>query len=180
MDATASELVRRIRRFSGLSQRELAAAAGTSGPTIAAYESGVKEPRISTIERLAAAAGCRLHASILRVDRGERARARARRRDLAMASAIAQRVQSDWPRAAAIAKENLERMRAVTGTNRSAVALDEWEAIVERGAAAAVDAITRDDDHHADLRQMHPFADVLDDDERRLVLAALRAHEANA
>src|SRR5258705_312079 len=56
-DRGAGELVRELRRLSRLSQRELGERAGTSGPTIAAYESGTKEPRISTLDRLAACVG---------------------------------------------------------------------------------------------------------------------------
>lgn len=41
----------------GLSQRALAARAGNSGATVAAYETGTKDPRTSTWLRLLAAAG---------------------------------------------------------------------------------------------------------------------------
>jgi len=44
----------------GLSQRALAAAAGTSQPAIARYESGRGEPRADTLARLLAACGAEL------------------------------------------------------------------------------------------------------------------------
>ena len=44
----------------GLSQRGLAASAGTSQPAIARYESGRAEPRADTLERILAACGQRL------------------------------------------------------------------------------------------------------------------------
>lgn len=50
------ELLKRMRRAAGLSQEELAERAGTSQPTLAAYEAGRGEPRLATLERLAAAA----------------------------------------------------------------------------------------------------------------------------
>ncbi|MDT4922786.1 MAG: hypothetical protein QOG01_499 [Pseudonocardiales bacterium] len=50
-------LVARLRRASGLSQGELARRAGTSRPTLSAYEHGRKSPSLDTVERLAAAAG---------------------------------------------------------------------------------------------------------------------------
>ena len=58
MDAAAT--LRTARRESGLSQAELARRAGTSQATISAYESGSKEPALSTLERLLAATGHRL------------------------------------------------------------------------------------------------------------------------
>jgi transcriptional regulator with XRE-family HTH domain len=61
---TATELVATVRRRSGLGVRELARRAGTSHATVLAYERGAKEPRLDTLERLAAAAGFRLHVSL--------------------------------------------------------------------------------------------------------------------
>ena len=58
MDAAAT--LRSARRKSGLSQTELARRAGTSQATISAYESGNKEPALSTLERLLAGTGHRL------------------------------------------------------------------------------------------------------------------------
>lgn len=52
-----SQLIRTARTRAGLSQRDLAAAAGTSQPAIARYESGRGEPRADTLERLLAACG---------------------------------------------------------------------------------------------------------------------------
>lgn len=52
--------LRAARRRSGLSQRELAARAGTSQATIAAYERGRKLPTIEVYDRLLAATGERL------------------------------------------------------------------------------------------------------------------------
>lgn len=51
------ELLRRARRAAGLSQRDLARSAGTSGATVAAYESGAKDPRARTLTRLLEATG---------------------------------------------------------------------------------------------------------------------------
>ncbi len=49
--------IRAARLQAGLSQNELARRAGTSQATVSAYESGAKEPGISTMERLLAATG---------------------------------------------------------------------------------------------------------------------------
>jgi transcriptional regulator with XRE-family HTH domain len=48
------------RRRAGLSQADLAARAGTSRPTLSAYEHGRKAPTVETLERVMWAAGARL------------------------------------------------------------------------------------------------------------------------
>ena len=54
-EATVGEELRRLRRESALSQRELAARTGVPQPNIAAYESGRRQPSSETLERLGAA-----------------------------------------------------------------------------------------------------------------------------
>lgn len=58
MDAAVALL--EARRRAGLTQAELARRAGTSQPTISAYESGRKQPSVDTFSRLLAATGSRL------------------------------------------------------------------------------------------------------------------------
>lgn len=171
----AGELVRELRRLSGLSQRELAERAGTSGPTIAAYESGTKEPRISTLDRLAGCAGHQLVAEVRPSDEGARKRDRRRRRSLALAAATADRVGDDWSAAARLALSNLDRMRHVVGENRSNRLLDEWQDILTQGPDAVRRALLDTSARGDDRRQMQPFAGLLTDDERRLVIAATNA-----
>ena len=56
-------LLRQARLAAGLSQRALAARAGTSQPAIARYERGVATPSWETLQRLTAACGRRLRLS---------------------------------------------------------------------------------------------------------------------
>lgn len=56
----ASILIRQARHRAGLTQAELARAAGTSQPTLAAYESGAKSPTVRTLERIVRASGSSL------------------------------------------------------------------------------------------------------------------------
>ena len=56
----AGSLLRKVRMASGLSQEEMARRAGTSRPTLSAYEHGRKSPSADTLERLVAAAGFEL------------------------------------------------------------------------------------------------------------------------
>lgn len=53
-------LLARVRRAAGLSQDELARRAGTSRPTLSAYEHGRKSPSLDTVQRLLEAAGYEL------------------------------------------------------------------------------------------------------------------------
>jgi transcriptional regulator with XRE-family HTH domain len=50
-------MIRVTRRKAGLTQRQLAAAAGVPQPTVARIESGTVSPRADTLARLLAAAG---------------------------------------------------------------------------------------------------------------------------
>ena len=59
----SARLIKEARATAGLTQAELARRAGTSQPTIAAYESGDKIPNSATLERLLGAAGTNLTAS---------------------------------------------------------------------------------------------------------------------
>jgi predicted nucleotidyltransferase/DNA-binding XRE family transcriptional regulator len=59
----AARLIKEARLAAGFTQAELAARAGTSQPTIAAYEAGDKVPNVSTLERILAATGTTLTAS---------------------------------------------------------------------------------------------------------------------
>jgi transcriptional regulator with XRE-family HTH domain len=60
----ASALVTRARIRAGMSQRELAEAAGVAQSTIARIESGVADPAFSTIERILAAVGLEMRIRI--------------------------------------------------------------------------------------------------------------------
>jgi predicted nucleotidyltransferase len=55
----AAELIRRARLDIGMSQADLARAAGMQQPTISAYESGRKQPRAESLERVLRAARLR-------------------------------------------------------------------------------------------------------------------------
>lgn len=57
---TAAELISVARDRARLTQDELAKLAGTSRPTVSAYESGAKDPRADTLDRILEATGHRL------------------------------------------------------------------------------------------------------------------------
>lgn len=55
-----STILRRCRRHAGLTLRALAGRAGTSHPTLSAYEARRKSPNTDTLERIVEAAGYQL------------------------------------------------------------------------------------------------------------------------
>jgi predicted nucleotidyltransferase len=59
-DRFAATLIRTSRESAGLSQRALAARAGTSQPAVSRYESGASSPSVATLDRLLAVMGARL------------------------------------------------------------------------------------------------------------------------
>ena len=176
-DSTA-ELLRRLRRESGLTQRAFAERVGTSGPAVAAYESGAKEPRLSTLDRMAASVACRVDVRIVPTGRGASLRRRRERRSLALAAATAAVVAANFPAARRLADENLKRAEDTVGDNASRRWLDEWQDVLSRGANAVRSALLDPTDHGHDMRQMTPFAGLLNDDERNAALAAADAYDA--
>ena len=63
MTTLAARLIKDARTGAGFTQSELARRAGTSQPTIAAYEAGNKVPTVSTLERVLRATGTTLVAN---------------------------------------------------------------------------------------------------------------------
>ncbi len=64
-NATAARLVREARARHGMSQRDLAAAAGVPQSTVATVESGQRQPSVQMLERLLRAAGFQLETNLV-------------------------------------------------------------------------------------------------------------------
>lgn len=60
----AGLLIRQARVAAGLTQAQLARAAGTSQPTLASYESGARSPSVRTLDKVVRAAGATIVASL--------------------------------------------------------------------------------------------------------------------
>src|SRR5687767_3781274 len=95
-----------LRRRAGVTQAELAAAGGTSQPTIAAYESGRKSPTLRTVDRLATSVG--LEASVVFVP----PMTREDRRSLELHRYIANALLADPDSVLRMARRNIARMSA--------------------------------------------------------------------
>ena len=163
-------LVRRLRLDAGMTQAELAAGAGTSQPTIAAYESGAKSPSLRTLERLAAAASVEL------VVRTVPPMTREDRRSLAWHHAVANRLTSRPEETLAVAGRNLERWRAQGSSGRAL--RERWAPWLALPVSDLIVLMLDPGSVAREMRQVSPFAGVLTAPERAAVLRRFRRDEA--
>jgi transcriptional regulator with XRE-family HTH domain len=170
-----AELVGRLRRAQQLSQRQFGALAGTSGPTVAAYEAAAKEPRLSTLERMGAAVGHAVEVRLVPEDEGARQRRRRELRSLAIAAAVAAAVERDVEGARRLARSNLARAASLTSSQASSRWSDEWSAALDGGSDAIRSILLDPSAHGHDMRQMTPLSGLISDAERRAALAAVDA-----
>ena len=161
--------MRRIRETVGMTQDQLADIGGTSQPAIAAYESGAKLPSLRTLQRLSSAVGLDLHITLIP------SLTREERRSLALHSRIAERLKEDPGATLAKAQANLEHMRSLHPHAR--LLLDQWTHILEQPVDVIVGALIDPRPDHRELRQVTPFAGVLDQEERAEVYRQFRRME---
>ncbi len=164
--------VRALRESAGLTQIDLAAAAGTSQSAIAAYEAGRKSPTWRTLQRLADAAGREL------VVRFEPPLTREDRRSLALHRAIAERLRADPATVLARAHATLSRMRAMHPGARNV--LEEWTIVLKRPLVTLLPVLEDPSPWARELRHVTPFAGVLSARERTAVYRAFAESEAAA
>jgi len=162
--------IRLLRDLSKLTQAELAAAAGTSQPTIAAYEAGRKSPTLRTLRRLAEAAG--LEASVA----FHRQMTREERRSLHLHRAIARRLDRYPEAVLARARATLSLMRK--NHPEADQLFREWEVILDRPIPDLVEALTDPSSWGRELRHVTPFAGILSAEERSDVYRSFREGES--
>lgn len=161
-----------LRSRLGLSQSQLAAWAGTSQPTIAAYEADRKSPTFRTLGQMAWSCGLEAHVMFVPP------MTREDRRSLHLHAAISRKIAADPENALARARSNLDKMASA---NPGAVPLlQEWRRIVDGGMGRVLCVLTDPGEHARDLRQVTPFAGLLNARERRDVYRAFRRTESRA
>jgi excisionase family DNA binding protein len=89
--------------------------------------------------------------------------------------AVAGRLVTDPDGVLSKVRANLDRLRQVHRDGMAAMWLDRWQATLDDGVEAVLDALTSRVPHAVELRQNSPFAGVLPETERRAVLAAFVA-----
>jgi hypothetical protein len=102
---------------------------------VAAYETGTKEPRLSTLDRLAASAGYRLELRLVPTGRG------------ALSASLA-----DFSAARRLAATNLRRAGEVVGDNAARQWIAEWHTVLERGPKAVRATLLDPTPHGHDMR----------------------------
>lgn len=161
--------VRDLRSLAEVTQADLARAAKTSQPTVAAYEAGTKSPTLATVERLAASVG--MEAVVVYVS----PLTREDRRSLALHHVIAQRLRQDPEAVLGIARRNRDKMSEAHPHAHEL--LDEWHDILERPVSSIVETMVDPSMHARALRQVTPFAGVLSPAERSVAYTRFATRE---
>lgn len=86
--------------------------------------------------------------------------------------AVAGKVVANPPALLAAAAINLRRLRRLHPSGESWEWLDRWDALLDDGVEAVLDALTSSSEHAVGLRRASPFAGVLSEVERRTILLA--------
>jgi len=161
-----------LRCRSGVTQSRLAELAGTSQPTIAAYESGRKAPNLRTLQKLAEAVG--LEARMLFVS----PLTREDRRSLALHEAVAERLVKDPHAVISRARRTLALM--AEKHPGAAALLAEWGVLLRLPVVDLVDVLRDPRPRARELRQVTPFAAVLSAADRTAVYRRFQASEEAA
>jgi transcriptional regulator with XRE-family HTH domain len=153
--------VKSLRKSAGVTQAVLAKAAGTSQPTVAAYEGGRKSPTVETLRRMAHAVDLEpsvaFHPPMTREEL----------RSLALHEAIVERLAADPATGIGKARETLERMAA--GPAGRSQPIREWSVLLDRPLRALLPVLTDPSPWARELRHVTPFAGILTAAERAAV-----------
>jgi transcriptional regulator with XRE-family HTH domain len=161
--------IRHLRRLAGVTQSRLAELAGTSQPTIAAYESGSKVPNLRTLRRLARALGLEVRLQFVP------GLTREDRRSLALHEAIARLLLEDPEAAIRRARKTLDLM--MERHPGAAPLLTEWDRILDRPASEIAEVLIDPGSRARELRQVTPFAGLLSPAQRAETYKRFRTSE---
>jgi transcriptional regulator with XRE-family HTH domain len=160
-----------MRSNSGHTLRELARRAKTSAPALVDYEAGRHEPKLSTLQRIADAAGCDLIVEVRpRLTRPER-------RTLELHKLVAEKLRADPQDVIQRAKARIDVMRSRDPEGRSASYINTWDRLLSGPIDELEAAMTSTDQASRDLRQSSPFGGTLSDEERLDVLNRVAADD---
>lgn len=162
--------VKMLREKARVTQAELADSAGTSQPTVAAYEAGRKSPTLRTLRRLAEAVGWEMEITFTP------AMTREDRRSLFLHQAITEQLRRSPDPVVRKARRNLRRM--LDRHPEAGRLLNDWMRILEGPVEQMIAAMTDTSVRARALRQVTPFAGVLTADQRAGVYREFRRREA--
>jgi transcriptional regulator with XRE-family HTH domain len=162
--STAATLVRQARFNAGVSLRDFAERLETSAATLCDYEQGRKEPRLSTLERIAERSEMELHVELVPKLSGPE------RLSLELHRRVAARLQEDPGRVLGMARKNLERLLESSVAEHGMPYLMRWNEILRMPVESICEILVSTDQPVRDLRSISPFAGVLSNAERLEVL----------
>jgi transcriptional regulator with XRE-family HTH domain len=158
-----------MRLNSGHTLRELARRAKTSAPALVDYEAGRHEPKLSTLQRIADAAGCDLIVEVRpQLTHPER-------RTLELHKLVTEKLRADPQNVIQRAKARIDVMRSRDPEGRSASYITTWDRLLSGPIDELEAAMTSTDQASRDLRQSSPFGGTLSDEERLDVLNRVAA-----
>lgn len=149
-----------------MSQQQLARAAATSQPAIAAYEAGRKSPTLKTVQRIASAVGLEPHLVLVP------SMSREDKRSLAFHQAIAAALTKDPAAVISKARRNLDKLRRLHPEAMSL--LEEWQRWLDLPTDTIVQKMQSSEMHAREMRQVSPFSGILSGRERTVILKKFR------
>lgn len=186
MAHVAGDVLRRARSAAGMTQRELSVASGVGQPTIAAYESGARQPSVPALWRLLEATGCSPSIATEREadqpgsDRSPATSERTSGRDSDGRSRNDRYVDALCDRYAEFVRHDpdllISEAREALGRLADSHYQNAWRSILEAGPAAVIAVLTSRDPEARGLKSDAPFAFLrrLDDRERSVLLESVR------
>lgn len=178
--------IRAVRWNAGMTQAQVAAAAGTSQTAITAYEKGAKSPSLPTLDRIARAMTTTLRVEFRSLSDEECAErpigllSREERRSLWLSRTIAARVQADPGAAMALARRNLQVMRRADERSRGEPWRQAWEELIAGGLDGVLATLCSTSVRACQLRQTAPFAGLLAPKERWAVYISFAKADGEA
>jgi transcriptional regulator with XRE-family HTH domain len=158
---------------SGHPLRELARRAKTSAAALVDYEAGRHEPKLSTLQRIAEAAGCDLIVEVRpRLTHPER-------RTLELHRIVSEKLSDDATGIIQQAKSRIDTMRVADPEGRTAKYVNAWDRLLSGPRDELVATMLSTDQVARDLRQSSPFVGVLTDEERLGAIRRVAAGESS-
>jgi transcriptional regulator with XRE-family HTH domain len=162
-------LIRQLRRQAGVTQQELAVAAGTSQSTIAAYEAGSKSPTLRTIDNLTHSLGLEMITTYMpRLTREDK-------RSLAFHRAIVEILRKTPAPVLSRATQNLEKLSINQPGAR--MLFERWKTWLELPLGELVANLLDPFPLAREMRQVSPFSGVLNPEDRSRILRQFRKQQ---
>lgn len=159
-------IIRQLRREVGLTQQGLAARAGTSQPTVALYEAGLKSPTLETLQRLAASLDLDMMVTFVpRMSREDR-------RSLAFHRFVVDKLRKNSAPLIERATSNLRCLQP-----RARELTERWKEWLKLPLAELTVRMLDGSELSREMRQVSPFSGVLSASERKKILGEFRKTE---